>query len=103
VTAALGPSIGPCCYRVGPELRAAFETAGWSPSELDRWFTTRAGDLYLDLWQANVDQLQLAGLAASNISASRLCTACHPAWFDSYRRDGAGTGRMVGFIRSAKC
>ena len=35
-----------------------------------------------------------------NIHVSRLCTSCHPEWFYSYRRDGGGTGRMVGFIRS---
>ena len=43
LVAALGPSIGPCCYRVGPELRLSFESLGWSSSLLDRWFSARAG------------------------------------------------------------
>jgi YfiH family protein len=103
LVAALGPSIGPCCYRVGPELRTSFESLDWPSAFLDRWFSARAGGLYLDLWQANVDQLIAAGVAARNIHVSQLCTACHPEWFCSYRRDGPGTGRMVGFIRSAKC
>jgi len=103
LVAAIGPSIGPCCYRVGPELRTSFEAGGWSPSLLDRWFTTRAGDLYFDLWRANTDQLLTAGVAARNISICRLCTACHPDWFCSYRRDGPGAGRMTGYICSAKC
>jgi YfiH family protein len=101
VIAALGPSIGPCCYRVGDELHTAFGNAGWSPPELDRWFVKRNGDLYLDLWQANLDQLARAGVSDSNVTASRLCTSCHPNWFHSYRREGAGAGRLVGFIRSA--
>jgi len=101
--AALGPSIGPCCYRIGPELRRSFESLGWAPSLIDRWFSTRAGTLYLDLWQANVDQLLAAGIAPRNIHVCRLCTACHPDWLCSYRREGPGTGRMAGFICSAKC
>jgi polyphenol oxidase len=99
--AALGPSIGPCCYRVGAELRVSFETRGWASALLDGWFTNRSGDLYLDLWQANADQLLSAGIAPQNIHVSRLCTACHPDWFCSYRRDGPGTGRLAGFISSA--
>ncbi len=103
VLAAIGPSIGPCCYRVGAEVRSAFESFGWQAATLDRWFISRAAALYLDLWQANVDQLRDAGVAAENIHVSRLCTACHPDWFYSYRRDGPGSGRMAGYIRSAKC
>lgn len=101
LVAALGPSIGPCCYRVGPELRSSFETLGWASSLLDVWFTTRAGDLYLDLWQANADQLLAAGVAPRDIHVSRLCTACHPEWFASYRRDGPAAGRLAGFISGA--
>ena len=26
------------------------------------------------------------------------CTACHPDRYYSYRRDGAGTGRMISFV-----
>jgi polyphenol oxidase len=103
LVAVLGPSIGPCCYRVGPEVRTSFEGLGWAPSLLDRWFSLRAGAFSLDLWQANVDQLLAAGIAARNIHVCRLCTACHPEWLCSYRREGPGTGRMAGYIRSAKC
>jgi purine-nucleoside/S-methyl-5'-thioadenosine phosphorylase / adenosine deaminase len=102
VIAAIGPSIGPCCYRVGTELRTAFEASGWSPTLLDQWLISRDGVLYLDLWQANTAQLRDAGVAERNIHISRLCTACHPDWFCSYRRDGPETGRLAGFIRSAK-
>jgi polyphenol oxidase len=99
--AALGPSIGPCCYRIGPELRTSFEGLGWSSSMLDRWFLMRSGGLYLDLWQANTDQLLAAGIPAQNIHVSGLCTACHPDWFCSYRRDGPRAGRLAGFIARA--
>jgi len=96
--AAVGPSIGPCCYEVGTELRDSFRSAGWSAADLDAWFLERDGRLYLDLWRTNADQLERAGVPPDRIHVSRLCTACHPEWFDSYRRDGPGTGRLAGYI-----
>ena len=97
---AIGPCIGPCCYEVGEELVAAFGAQGWSEIDCTRWFIRRAGKLYLDLWCANADQLERAGVPAAQIFASRLCTACHADWFYSYRREGAGTGRLAGYIRT---
>ena len=100
VVAAIGPSIGPCCYRVGAELVDAFRDAGW-PKETATWFEQRADGWYLDLWRANTDQLVQQGVKRDAVHVAALCTACHPEWFFSYRRDGAGTGRMAGYIRSA--
>jgi YfiH family protein len=97
--AAIGPSIGPCCYEVGPELPEAFRAAGWP--QADGWFSRDAG-LRLDLWRANRDQLEGAGVRAANVHVAGVCTACHPAVFYSYRRDGAGTGRLLGFIHVAR-
>jgi YfiH family protein len=97
--AAIGPSIGPCCYEVGAELRDRFRDSGWTHVG-DDWFEQRAGRWYLDLWRANFDQLVKAGVPAESIYVSRLCTSCHPDWFPSYRRDGAGAGRLAGFIRA---
>jgi YfiH family protein len=97
--AAIGPSIGPCCYEVGAELRASFTKSGWTAADVGRWFLERDGRFFLDLWRANADQLVASGVAESRVYVSRLCTACHAGWFDSYRRDGAGTGRLAGYVR----
>ncbi len=100
VVVAQGPSIGACCYEVGPELVEAFEAAGFG-GRVDRWFSRdERGALRLDLWAANRDQLLAAGVRADAIHQSGLCTASHPQWFASYRRDGAGTGRIAAVIRS---
>jgi YfiH family protein len=100
LVAALGPSIGPCCYTVGEELIEAFREAGQDDVDLGRWF--RHGErLELDLWTANRDQLEAAGVPRSAIYVSGLCTACHPEWFYSYRREGTAAGRLVGFIRAS--
>lgn len=103
LVAAIGPSIGACCYEVGPEVRAGFLEAGAASSPSERsagWFTPGAGDrLHLDLWQANRDQLEEAGVPAESVHTARLCTACHRRWFFSYRREGARAGRMLAVIR----
>jgi len=95
VVVAIGPSIGPCCYRVGEELLAAFGADG------RRWFYRRANELMLNLWRANRDQLAEAGVKGEHIHVAELCTAMHPDLFPSFRRDGEGTGRIAAAIRSA--
>jgi YfiH family protein len=82
--AAIGPGIGPCCYRVGPEVLERFEGLGDGVVEQDR----------LDL--VAVTRRQLAGAGVRDIEASGLCTSCDPELFYSHRRDGARTGRQAG-------
>lgn len=96
---ALGPSIGPCCYQVGENLLTAFAAAGHAQASAERWFARRA-DIRLDLWTANADQLEAAGVPAAQIHVSGLCTACHLEQCFSYRREGEGTGRLAGVIRA---
>ncbi|HKY23429.1 MAG TPA: peptidoglycan editing factor PgeF [Vicinamibacterales bacterium] len=96
VVAAVGPSIGPCCYEVGDELARQFTAHPDAP----RWFSSDRKPR-LDLWRATYDQLERAGLPTKQIHVCALCTFDHPALFHSYRRDGAAAGRLVAAIRSA--
>lgn len=115
---ALGPSIGPCCYEVGDEVRERFSRAGFPTAALDRWFTSlprpdarnpscarvldaprRSGFWFFDGWAAVRDQLIGAGVPAAQIFSAQVCTASHAETCCSYRRDGAPAGRMVGAIR----
>jgi copper oxidase (laccase) domain-containing protein len=87
--AAIGPSIGPCCYEVDSPvvepLRAAF------PADVPRWIRPAGpGKWWLDLWRANADQLVAAGVPAGAIANPRLCTRCRGDLFFSYRREGQG-------------
>jgi len=102
LVAALGPSIGPCCYAVGPELLQAFDAGGHGSAAAARWFGARTDTMRLDLWKANEEQLVAAGVSKDAVFVSGLCTACHPSWFFSYRREGASAGRLVGFIRAPR-
>jgi YfiH family protein len=97
--AAVGPSIGPCCYAVGDELVPEFA----AHRQASTWFArNRDGRLRLNLWQATRDQLVRAGLQPDNIHVSGLCTADHPQLFHSFRRDGRTGGRLIAAIRAAE-
>jgi YfiH family protein len=117
--AAVGPSIGACCYEVGADVREHFKAAQFLDADLVRWFHAhpqptatnpslaslptppRAAHWYFDSWTTVRDGLVAAGVPASQIFVAELCTASHPGALCSYRRDGAPAGRMVGIIRLA--
>ncbi len=115
--AAIGPSIGPCCYEVGVELVTKFTAlfadghlyfdeprTGDEPNPI-QWLNMKPPghqpppkNVHLDLRKANLSQLKSAGIRESNVHVSELCTACNPDLLFSYRREGALTGRLMSLI-----
>jgi len=115
--AAIGPSIGGCCYEVGTEVVTQFLSQF---AEAPAWFDEfRTGDepnpiqwlnmmppghqpppknVLLDLRKANRAQLLGAGLLAPKILVSDLCTACRRDLFFSYRKEGLQSGRLMSVI-----
>ena len=85
----LGPSAGVCCYEVGREVAEVFS--------LDL-VEQRDDRLYLNLKEANCDQLLSTGLSKENIEISPYCTICTPQLFHSYRRDRNKSGRMMAAV-----
>jgi YfiH family protein len=115
--AALGPSIGPCCYEVGVELVTKF-TAQFADAH-DYFDEPRTGDepnpiqwlnmappghqpspknVRLDLRKANRSQLIASGLRPTNIYCTDLCTACRTDLLFSYRREGPLSGRLLAVV-----
>ena len=79
--AAIGPSIGPCCYEVGEEVSAPFaETFGGEIVDGRK----------LDLWTAAERALNAAGV--DDVLRTDLCTFCDPERFFSHRRTGKPRG-----------
>lgn len=115
--AAMGPSIGSCCYEVGAELVTQFSSqfadaadyfdeprSGEEPNPL-QWLNMMPPghqpppkNVRLDLPKANRSQLLAAGLHGKNIFSSNLCTACHPDLFFSYRKQGPRSGRLLSAV-----
>ena len=115
--AAIGPSIGQCCYEVGAEFVAKFTAqfadaheyfdearTGDEPNPL-QWLNMKPPGhqppprgVHLDLRKANRSQLVTAGVRATNIFTTDLCTGCRTDLFFSYRKEGALSGRLLAVI-----
>ena len=93
---ALGPAIGPCCFEVGPEVAAVFESALPGAGTV----IARPGRKpHVDLRLTQRLQLAAAGVPAEAVETIDACTMCDPAGrFYSYRRDADRTGQHAGFI-----
>jgi polyphenol oxidase len=87
--AAVGPSIGPCCYEVGDDVAEPFRA---------RFGRDVVREGKLDLWRSTELALREAGCEA--VERIDLCTFCHPELFFSHRRDRGITGRqgVIGYV-----
>lgn len=116
LVAAIGPSVGACCYEVGPDVMSAFRDGGVGPADMAAWFhgtpqptaanpsmaglpaQSRSGHAYFDGWACATRQLEVAGVPSDAIYCATLCTASHPDVLCSYRRDRSYAGRIAGVI-----
>ncbi len=119
LVAAVGPSIGACCYEVGVDVLDAFRRGGFEEAARQRWFfrapqpsarnpsmpglprPPRPDHWFFDGWAAARQQLEASGIPADQVHVAELCTASHPETLCSYRRDGKRAGRIAGAIRCA--
>ncbi len=96
IRAAIGPSIGVCCYEVNGTVLAPLKRGFSYWAEVVE--NVKGTKAHLDLRGLNRRQLEEAGISPGKIETVNLCTACHPDLFHSYRRDGARAGRMMSGI-----
>lgn len=95
----LGPSIGPCCFEVGPEVVDEFRKAFPGAEGLVVQGPVKE---HINLRVATRVQLEEAGIAPEHIDSDPPCTKCHPERFFSYRRDGKAGGVHMGYIGLSK-
>ena len=91
--AAIGPSIGPCCYEVGEEVQEAFSHF----QSREGLFEIRDQRLCLDLASGVKTQLIMEGMTPENVDEIVGCTSCNPNMFWSWRAR-KDEERMVSFI-----
>jgi YfiH family protein len=97
LVAAIGPSIGPCCYEVdAPVIEAMRERFGVAVEPALR--PARPGHALLDLAALARAALLVAGVPAESIGVVGACTRCDAARFHSFRRDGPRAGRLLSWI-----
>lgn len=97
IVAAIGPSIGECCYDIDDERYYQFieEFDGYA----DKIFHRRQGKLHLNLSLLNYLQLTEIGVPEKNIDYFPFCTRCDKKRFFSFRRNSkADYGEMVSFV-----
>lgn len=94
--AAIGPSIGLCCFELDSGSAESF--FGHKDNEAFLFPGARPNKWMVDLAEANRRQLMNCGVSESNIDVSGLCTSCRQDLFFSHRGSGGITGRQVSFM-----
>ena len=96
VHAAIGPSIGPCCYEVDePVAGPVRQYYGDRAAALLRP-AARPGRYMLDLWSANRLDLESAGVRY--VSTAGVCTSCRCDLLFSHRAENGTAGRGAAII-----
>ena len=96
ILAAIGPSIGRCCYEVDNVTAEAFgaqknkESFLFPKASRSKWM--------VDLPEANRRQILDCGIPETNIELSGYCTMCNQDIFFSHRGAGGITGRQINFM-----
>ncbi len=102
--ALIGPSISQKAFEVGDEIVEAFAEAGFDTQSIARQMDMEHEDAegkictvvrpHIDLWGANAQLLEEAGVNLMNICVSGICTYEHHDSFFSARRLGIRSGRI---------
>ena len=93
----IGPSIGPCCYQVGPEVITLAKKSLRNYKQVIGSIS-KSGKGYLNLWEASRQQLLDCCIPEENIETAGICTYCNSDMFFSSRRDNGMTGRFAAGI-----
>lgn len=97
IVVGIGPTIGPCCYKVREDVAEQFREGFSDCSRILR--SVGDGQFIVDLWEANKTVVKEAGVLECNIETDSHCTNCNSELLYSYRRDNGKTGRMAAMIK----
>lgn len=104
IVAAIGPSIGFCCYEVDDKVMSHVRDLekhflGNEHYSTSDWYIAKEdGKSMLNLKEMNRHIMIKAGILPTHIECTSWCTSCRNDLFFSYRKDGGKTGRMASWI-----
>lgn len=98
LVAALGPSIGPCCYEVSAELGEEFRRAGFPDVTASGSTGHSPSRPHLDLRRANRFLLERSGVPAHNVQVVGPCTRCAYDRYHSFRAEPGSAGRQISWV-----
>ena len=105
ILAAIGPSIGACCYEVNDHvmrhvymLEGEDDTGHPFSESVYRASEANADKRLLNLKELNQRIMIKAGILPTHIECTTWCTSCNPDLFFSYRKENGITGRMTSWI-----
>ena len=96
ILAAIGPSIGPCHFEVGPEVQEEFNRR--FGAALPYRASACEGHSMVDLWEANRLVLLEAGLEKARIFTAKVCTFCNNSDYYSHRYTNGRRGSLIAAI-----
>lgn len=97
ILAAVGPSIGPCCYEVDAPVQQKFvNLKDLTPEQYLN--EKQDGKYMLNLWEVNRQILTRAGIRPEHLTVSDLCTRCNHGLLFSHRATGGKRGGLAGLI-----
>jgi YfiH family protein len=103
IRAAIGPSIGGCCYEVDEKVAIPVNRV-LIDIQAETGITQKVIDLkadgkyMLNLQELNRNFIEKAGILSSHIEITELCTSCSTDVFFSHRQENGSTGRMAAWI-----
>ncbi|WP_128895100.1 peptidoglycan editing factor PgeF [Longirhabdus pacifica] len=97
--AAIGPSIGGCCYEVGKEVCEQIKLTCTDEKLIQNEIIKEqlSGKYHINLKEMNRQIMMKVGILPNNIETSSWCTLCRSDLFFSYRQNNV-TGRMMSWI-----
>lgn len=108
ILAAIGPSIGVCCYEVDDRVMDRVRESVLGQHTTDEvtksaiYLDKGQGKYMLNLKEINRHIMIKAGILAEHIECTSWCTSCNHDLFFSYRKDEGTTGRMASWIGMRK-
>lgn len=98
ILAAIGPSIGACCYEVSEDVKIEVEKM-FNHDIIDKIVKKQGKNKYMiDLWEANSAVLLEAGILKEHLQKTDICTMCHKDDLFSHRGSEGKRGNMVAIM-----